>query len=79
MTASQNLVPSDLRGRYFAVDGVLSFVSGPPAIAVGALLVSVLGSVETYFVAGGAMLVSALGFALLKPLWNLDGRRPAGS
>ena len=78
LTASQNLVPSDLRGRYFAIDGVLSFVSGPPAIAVGALLVSVLGSVETYFVAGGAMLVSALGFALLNPLWNLDGRRPAG-
>ena len=74
LTASQNLVPSELRGRYFAIDGVLSFISGPPAIAVGAILVSALGSVATYRIAGVVMLVSALGFALLKPLWALDGR-----
>lgn len=76
LTASQNLVPRDLRGRYFAIDGVLSFVSGPPAVAVGAILMSVLGSVETFTIAGVTTLVSALGFALLRPLWTLDGRRP---
>ena len=74
LTAAQNLVPPNLRGRYFAIDGVLSFVSGPPAIAVGAVMVSVLGSVETFSLAGVAMLGATLGFALLRPLWSLDGR-----
>lgn len=79
LTASQNLVPRDLRGRYFAIDGVLSFISGPPAIALGAILVSLLGAVETFAVAGMAMLVSTLGFALLRPLWALDGRPSPGT
>lgn len=78
LTASQNLVPSDLRGRYFAIDGVLSFVGGPPAVAVGAILMSILGSVTTFTIAGLAMLVSTLGFALLKPLRTLDGRHRPG-
>ena len=74
LTASQNLVPAPLRGRYFAIDGVLSFISGPPAIAVGALLVTAVGAVPTFAIAGIVMLGSTLGFAVLKPLWTLDGR-----
>lgn len=77
LTSAQNLVPADLRGRYFAIDGVLSFVSGPPAIAVGAVMVTALGPIQTFLVAGIAMWASTLGFGLLRPLWSLDGRHPS--
>ncbi len=74
LTAAQNLVPSPMRGRYFAIDGLLSFIGGPPAIAVGGILVTVIGILPVYEVAGALMLVFALIFALMKSLWMLDGR-----
>lgn len=32
LTAAQNLVPIEMRGRYFAIDGLLSFIGGLPRL-----------------------------------------------
>jgi MFS family permease len=77
LTSAQTLVPAEMRGRYFAIDGLLSFVAGPPAIVAGGVLVELFGVVSVYLWSGLLMLVSALGFAAtMKSLWNLDGRTP---
>lgn len=75
LTSAQNLVPTAMRGRYFAIDGLLSFISGPPAIAVGALLINSVGVLSTFVIVGGIQVASAGAFYLLAPLRNLDGRR----
>lgn len=73
LTASQNIVPERFRGRYFAIDGLISFIGGPPAVAAGGVLVLSLGIIHTFEISGIIMLISALGFSLIKSLWNLDG------
>lgn len=74
LTSAQNLVPSQMRGRFFAIDGLLSFVGGPPSIAVGGILVTLIGVLPVFEVSGIAMLLFALVFAFMKSLWALDGR-----
>jgi len=74
LTSVQNIAPAGMRGRYFAIDGVLSFVAGPPAIAAGALLVEDVGVAATFEIAGITMLILALVFGIMKSLWTLDGR-----
>jgi MFS family permease len=73
LTSAQNIVPSEMRGRYFAIDGVFSFLGGPPAIAVGAVVVSIVGITKTFELAGIFMVLSALVFLPMGSLWNLDG------
>lgn len=73
LTASQNIVPETFRGRYFAIDGLLSFIGGPPAVAVGGILVLSFGIIRVFELSGLVMLISAFGFSLIKSLWNLDG------
>jgi Na+/melibiose symporter-like transporter len=79
LTSAQNLVPHRMRGRYFAVDGLLSFVGGPPSIVVGGILITVIGIVPVYELVGVLLFVSALGFALAKSLWTLDGSHVVSS
>lgn len=74
LTSAQNLVPSGMRGRYFAIDGVLSFIGGPPAIATGAVLISVIGVSSTFLLTGILMATSAMIFGSMKGLRGLDGR-----
>lgn len=74
LTSAQHLVPSPMRGRYFAIDGLLSFVGGPPAIVAGGLLVAAFGILPVYEALGALLLASAAGFALMKELRALDGR-----
>lgn len=74
LTSAQNIVPAGMRGRYFAIDGVLSFVAGPPAIVAGAFLIQAIGVASEFILAGLLMLVSALVFGLMRSLWRLDGR-----
>jgi MFS family permease len=74
LTSSQNLVPTEVRGRYFAIDGLLSFVGGPPSIAVGGILIALIAISRVFELSGGLLLVFALVFALIKSLWKLDGR-----
>lgn len=76
LTAAQNLVPRTMRGRYFAIDGWLSFVSGPPAIAVGALLIAGFGVLPAFILLGALLTAAGAGFYLLPRLRELDGRRP---
>jgi len=77
LTSAQNIVPVKLRGRYFAVDGLFSFIGGPPAVAVGGVLVLLIGIIPVYELSGIIMLIAALGFTLSKSLWRLDGTRVA--
>jgi MFS family permease len=74
LTSAQNLVPTEMRGRYFAIDGLLSFVGGPPSIAVGGILITLIGISQVFELSAGLLLVFTLIFALIKSLWTLDGR-----
>ena len=74
LTSAQNLVPTTMRGRYFAIDGLLSFVGGPPSIAVGGILITIIGVSRVFELSGVLLLVSVLLFALMKSLWMLDGQ-----
>jgi MFS family permease len=74
LTSAQNLVPYEMRGRYFAIDGLLSFIGGPPSIAVGGILITLIGMAPVFVLSGVLLIVGAMVFALMKSLWNLDGR-----
>ena len=78
LTSAQHLVPSHMRGRYFAIDGLLSFVGGPPAIVAGGLLVASFGVLPVYDAVGLLLLASAAAFAVMKELMALDGRHKEG-
>lgn len=73
LTSAQNIVPKQMRGRYFALDGVLSSI-GPVAIAIGALVISVVGITSAYVISGIMLLLFTLAFSMMKSLWSLDGR-----
>ncbi|MCL4355383.1 MAG: MFS transporter [Nitrososphaerota archaeon] len=77
LTAAQNIVPKDMRGRYFAIDGFFSFIGGPPAIVAGSLLIAFVGILPAYTYIGGALLFASLVFAAMRDLWKLDGRARA--
>lgn len=79
LTSAQNLVPTQMRGRYFAVDGLLSFVGGPPSIVVGGILITLLGVLPVYELVGALLFVCALAFGLTRSLWKLNGSQPASS
>ena len=73
LTSAHNLVPEDMRGRYFALDGVLSSIS-PASIAAGAFFIATYGILRDFIFSGVMMLVFTLVFGLMKSFWNLDGR-----
>ncbi len=73
LTAAHNLVPAEMRGRYFALDGVLTSLS-PASIAVGALLIADFGVLWDFMVSGFMMLIFTVVFGLMRSFWNLDGR-----
>lgn len=74
LTSAHNVVPPDLRGKYFAIDGVLSSIS-PVAIAAGAFVISQIGITEDFILSGIGLLICALAFSLMKSLWMLDCRK----
>ncbi len=75
LTSAHNLVPGEMRGRYFALDGVLSSIT-PVGIAAGALVISLVGIIDDFIISGILLLITGLIFSLMKSLWNLDGRVP---
>jgi hypothetical protein len=75
LTSAQNIVPVSMRGRYFAIDGLLSFLGGPPAVAVGGVMVILLGVIHTFELSGIILLILAVVFSSFKSLWNLDGTK----
>lgn len=76
LTSAHNIVPPRMRGRYFAIDGVLSSIS-PVAISAGAAAIALFGILGDFIIAGSMMLVFTIVFASMKSLWTLDGRGPA--
>ena len=73
LTSAHNLVPDDMRGRYYALDGVLTSFN-PASIAAGAFLIAASGVLWDFIFSGVMMLVFTLVFGLMKSFWNLDGR-----
>lgn len=73
MTSAHNIVPEDMRGRYFAIDGVLSSL-GPAAIAVGAVVIAYTGIDMDFIISGILLLVFTAVFLTMKSLITLDGR-----
>ncbi|MDG7000641.1 MAG: MFS transporter [Nitrososphaerota archaeon] len=76
LTSAQNIVPAEMRGRYFAIDGLISFIGGPPAIAAGGVLVLTIHIIPLYELSGIIMVLSGVGFSLIKSLWMLNGTSP---
>lgn len=74
LTSAQNLVPTAMRGRYFAIDGLLSFAGGPPSIAVGGIMIAAIGITSVFVLSGALLLLFTPLFAAVKSLWVLDGR-----
>ena len=75
LTSAQNLVPQQMRGRYFAVDGLISYIGVPLSIVVGGILILMIGVASTYELGGILLLMTAIGFAFAKSLRTLDGTR----
>ena len=73
LTSAHNLVPEDMRGRYFALDGILTSIS-PASIAAGAFLIAASGILWDFIFSGAMMLVFTMVFGFMKSFWNLDGR-----
>ncbi len=73
LTTAHNLVPREMRGRYFALDGVLSSIT-PVGIAAGAIVISYVGIINDFIISGIMLLITGLVFSLMKSLWRLDGR-----
>ena len=73
ITSAQNIVPEEMRGRYFAFDGLLSFIGGPRAVAAGGVLVLVFGVITVFKLSGLIILLFVLCFSLFRSLWKLDG------
>lgn len=76
LTTAHNVVPPGMRGRYFALDGVMSSIT-PAAIAAGAVAISTLGVVREFALSGILMIIFTVVFAAMKSLWTLDGRSQA--
>jgi Na+/melibiose symporter-like transporter len=73
LTTAQNVVPTAMRGRYFAIDGLLSFMGGPPSIAAGGILVATIGITESFILSGAAIVAFSVAFVFVRSLWTLDG------
>ncbi|AKA49156.1 hypothetical protein IX51_08620 [uncultured archaeon] len=80
LTTAHNIVPPNMRGRYFAIDGALSSIS-PVAIAAGAAVIALYGIMVDFIISGILMVLFTFVFASMRSLWKLDGRvhkeRPA--
>jgi hypothetical protein len=71
LTAAQLMVPSEVQGRYFALDGLLSWGVLPISQIVGSLLIVSRGITFTLAIAGLGLLTSGLLSTLGRNLWNL--------
>lgn len=74
LTAAHNTVPTEMRGRYFAIDGLISFMGGPPSVAVGGVLITFIGISRVFLLSGILLLISSVLFSFMRSLWKFDGR-----
>ncbi|MDE1819303.1 MAG: MFS transporter [Euryarchaeota archaeon] len=73
LTTAQTIVPERMRGRYFSIDGILSYAVMPVAQVVGALLITYRGISFALEVAGGGLLLTGALSTVGRALWRLDG------
>ncbi|MCI4354676.1 MAG: MFS transporter [Thermoplasmata archaeon] len=66
LTAVQQIVPTEMQGRYFGVDQLGSFATIPAGMLVGGVLIQAVGIGATYTVAG-------VGFAVTAALFLASG------
>jgi Na+/melibiose symporter-like transporter len=73
LTCAQTIVPENMRGRYFSLDGLLSYGVLPASQLAGGLLITLRGITFTVELAGLGLLVCGALSLLGRALWNLDG------
>ncbi len=79
LSASQLLVPSEMQGRYFSVDGLISFGILPVAQIAGGILITLYGVQRVFLLAGAGMVVTGALFCLWPALWHWGVRGPPSS
>lgn len=73
LSTAQAIVPSEMQGRYFAVDGLISWVVLPVAEIAGALLIGAFGVGPTFLAAGLGLVATGAVGSFARPLWRLTG------
>ena len=79
LTAAQIIVPSNMHGRYFALDGMLSWIGVPIAEIAGAFLIASVGVTLTFELAALGLIGSGLVSMLSRRLWTLSAVARPGS
>jgi MFS transporter, DHA3 family, macrolide efflux protein len=77
LTAAQLLVPTEMQGRYFGIDGLGSWVIIPVGTILGGVLIAAVGVGETYLIAGVGWFLAGLVFLVPRALWRLGYPPPA--
>jgi MFS family permease len=75
LTAAQILVPTEMQGRYFGIDGLGSIAVLPAAQIGGAFLILDLGVQHAYVVTALVWIAAGVAFLFPRALWQL-GVRP---
>ncbi len=75
LTAAQILVPTEMQGRYFGIDGLGSIAVLPAAQIGGAFLILDLGVQHAYLVTALVWIAAGVAFLFPRALWRL-GVRP---
>jgi predicted MFS family arabinose efflux permease len=71
LTAAQLLVPSEMQGRYFGIDGLGSWAIIPLGTILGGVLITDVGVGATYLIAGIGWFFAGLVFLVPRALWHL--------
>jgi MFS family permease len=71
LTAAQLLVPTEMQGRYFGIDGLGSWVIIPVGTILGGVLIAAVGVGETYLIAGAGWMLAGLVFLVPRALWHV--------
>ncbi|MGB6501510.1 MAG: MFS transporter [Thermoplasmata archaeon] len=75
LTAAQLLVPTEMQGRYFGIDGLGSVAILPVAQIGGAFLILAYGVRSSYEIAAILWILAGIAFLFPRAVWNL-GYRP---
>ncbi len=75
LTSAQNIVPDQMRGRYFATDNFFTSIFGPLSIVAGILLILFYGIIQTFIISGAVMVFFSLIFLFMKNTFNFNGNK----
>lgn len=77
LSTAQTLVPTELQGRYFSIDAMLSYGILPASEVAGGIMIAVWGVDTTFLVCGLAMSAVGLLFLPARSLWRWGVPRPS--